>query len=189
MAFTRKPQTFSSSINEVTIGTGEKAVTIGGANIMPLYTFDAPAKNTDTGVDRTLPGIAAYYDGAETIAEIAKRASEMPGADFVALALNGADPNGDNRSVEECVEVAKQVAEAIDVPLVITGARNVEKDTELFSKLAEALQGRNVLFVSAREENYKTVAASAVMASGNKISAESAVDINLAKQLTNGHQT
>ena len=44
MAFTRKPQTFSASINEVTIGTGDKAVTIGGANILPLYTFDAPAK-------------------------------------------------------------------------------------------------------------------------------------------------
>ena len=191
MAFTRKAQVFSSSINEVTIGTGDKAVTIGGANTKPLYTFDAPAKHkvaigveiTDTGVDRTLPGIASFYEGAETIAEVAARAAEMPGADFVVLAMNGADPNGENRSVDECVEVAKQVAEAIDVPLVITGARNVEKDTELFSRLAEALQGKNVLFVSAREENYKTVAASAVMAYSNKISAESAVDINLAKQL------
>ncbi|MBR3353727.1 MAG: acetyl-CoA decarbonylase/synthase complex subunit delta, partial [Oscillospiraceae bacterium] len=191
MAFTRKPQVFSSSINEVTLGVGEKAVTLGGSNTMPLYTFDAPAKHkvaigveiTDTGVDRTLPGIAAYYEGAETIAEVAARAAEMPGADFVVLALNGADPNGDNRSVEECVEIAKQVAEAIDVPLAIVGARNVEKDAALFTSLAEALQGKNVLFVSAREEDYKTVAASAVMAYGNKISAESAVDINLAKQL------
>lgn len=191
MAFKRVPQVFSSSINEVTFGSGEKTVTIGGENTMPLYTFDAPAKNkvaigveiTDTGVDRTLPGIAAYYEGAETIADIAKRAAEMPGADFVVLALDGADPNGDNRPVDECVEIAKAVADAIDVPLAITGSKNVEKDTELFSKLAEALQGKNVLFVSAREENYKTVAASAVMAYGNKISAESAVDINLAKQL------
>ena len=135
-------------------------------------------------MDRTLPGIASYYEGAETIAEIAKRAAEMPGADFVALALNGADPNGDNRPVEECVEIAKQVSDAIDVPLVITGSRNVEKDTALFSSIAEALQGKNVLLVSAKEENYKTVAASAIMAYGNKISAESAVDINLAKQLT-----
>ncbi len=191
MAFTRKPQVFSSSINEVTLGVGEKAVTLGGSNTMPLYTFDAPAKHkvaigveiTDTGVDRTLPGIAAYYEGAETVAEVAARAAEMPGADFVVLALNGADPNGDNRSVEECVEIAKQVAEAIDVPLAIVGARNVEKDAALFTSIAEALQGKNVLFVSAREEDYKTVAASAVMAYGNKISAESAVDINLAKQL------
>ena len=191
MAFKRTPQTFTSTINEVTIGTGEKAVTIGGSNTLPMYTFDAPRKNkiavgveiTDNGVDRTLPGIASFYEGAETITEIAKRASEMPGGDFVVLALEGADPNGDNRPVDECVAIAKEVAGAIDVPLAIIGSKNVEKDTELFSKLAEALQGKNVLFVSAREENYKTVAASAVMAYGNKISAESAVDINLAKQL------
>ena len=49
MAFTRKPQTFSASINEVTIGTGDKAVTIGGANILPLYTFDA--RRGDNGRD------------------------------------------------------------------------------------------------------------------------------------------
>lgn len=191
MAFTRKPQVFSSSINEVAIGTGEKVVTLGGNNTMPLYSFDAPQKNkvavgveiTDSGVDRTLPGIAAYYEGAETIGEIAKRASEMPGADFVVLALNGADPNGDNRPVEECVEIAREVADAIDVPLAIVGSRNVEKDTALFTAISEALQGKNVLFISAREEDYKTIAASAVMAYGSKISAESAVDINLAKQL------
>ena len=191
MAFTRKPQVFSSSINEVAIGTGEKVVTLGGNNTMPLYSFDAPQKNkvavgveiTDSGVDRTLPGIAAYYEGAETIGEIAKRASEMPGADFVVLALNGADPNGDNRPVEECVEIAREVADAIDVPLAIVGSRNVEKDTALFTAISEALQGKNVLFISAREEDYKTLAASAVMAYGSKISAESAVDINLAKQL------
>ncbi|MBQ9814187.1 MAG: acetyl-CoA decarbonylase/synthase complex subunit delta [Lachnospiraceae bacterium] len=191
MAFKRTPQVFSASINEVTLGTGEKAVTIGGGNTMPLYSFDAPPKHkvaigveiTDTGVDKTLPGMAAYYEGAETLTDIAKRAAEMPGADFVVLALDGADPNGDNRPVDECIAIAKEVADAIDVPLAITGSKNVEKDTELFSKLAEALQGRNVLFVSAREENYKTIAASAVMAYGNKISAESAVDINLAKQL------
>ena len=39
------------------------------------------------------------------MAEIAKRASEMPGADFVALALNGADPNGElNDGVREEIE-------------------------------------------------------------------------------------
>ena len=191
MAFKRAPQVFTSSINEVTFGTGNKAVTIGGGNTMPMYTFDAPAKHkvaigveiTDEGVDKTLPGMAEFYEGADSIADIAKRASQMPGADFVVLALNGADPNAGNRPVEECVEIAAQVADAIDVPLAISGSKNIEKDTELFGKLAEKLTGKNVLFISAREENYKNIAASAVMAYNSKISAESAVDINLAKQL------
>ena len=172
MSFKRNPQTFSASVNEVTIGSGEKAVTVGGVNTMPLYAFDAPAKHrvaigvevSDLGVDRSLPGMAVYYEGAETGAQAAKRASEMPGADFVVLSFEGADPNGENKPVEDCVAVAKEVYDAIDCPLAVIGSKNVEKDTKLFSALAEALQGKNVLFVSAREENYKTLAASAVMA-------------------------
>ena len=191
MAFKRVPQKFSASINEVTIGTGEKAMTLGGENVMPLYTFDAPIKNrvrigaeiTDSGVDKTLPGVAEYYAGAETMAELAKRASEMPGADFVVLSLEGADPNGENKSIEDCVAIANEVVGAIDCPLVIEGSKNIEKDAKLFEKLAEALQGKNVLFMSAKEENYKVVAASVAMAYDQKLSAESAVDINLAKQL------
>ena len=191
MAFKRVPQKFSASINEVTIGTGEKAITLGGENVLPLYTFDAPVKNrvcigaeiTDSGVDRSLPGVNEYYAGAETLAELAKRASEMPGADFVVLSLEGADPNGENRPIEDCIAAATEVAGAIDCPLVIEGSRNIEKDAKLFEKLAEALQGKNVLFMSAKEENYKVVAASVAMAYNQKLSAESAVDINLAKQL------
>ena len=191
MAFKRVPQKFTASVNEVTIGTGDKAIVLGGENVMPLYSFDAPIANrakigveiTDSGFDKTVPGIAAFYAGAETIADIAKRASEMPGGDFVVLTLEGADPNGENKSIDECVAIAKDVADAIDVPLAIQGCKNIEKDAEMFNKLAEALQGKNILLISARTENYKTVAASAVMAYGQKISAESAVDINLAKQL------
>ena len=191
MAFKRNPQTFNASINEVVIGTGDKAVTLGGANTFPLYTFDGEAKNkvaigveiTDSGVDTTVPGIAEYYAGCESIGQIAKKASEMPGADFVVLSLEGADPNGADKSVEDCVAIAKEVAENIDCPLAVMGCKNVEKDTQLFEKIAEALAGKNVLFVSAREEDYKGIVAAAVMAYKQKISAESAVDINLAKQL------
>ena len=78
---------------------------------------------------------------------------------------------------------AKAVAEAVDKPLVVAGCKNAEKDAELFSKISEALQGRNILVLSAKEENYKGIAAGAGLAYGQKVGAESAVDINLAKQL------
>jgi acetyl-CoA decarbonylase/synthase complex subunit delta len=178
-------------MNEVTFGTGAKAVTIGGENVYPLYTFDGPIKNkvaigveiTDDGFDASVPGIAEFYAGCDSIGAIAKRASEMPGADFVVLTLEGADPNGKNKSVDECAAIAKEVADAIDCPLAVQGCKNIEKDTELFSKVSEVCAGKNILIVSARQEDYKTIAASAVMAYGQKMSAESAVDINLAKQL------
>ena len=42
MPFVKKPQVFSAKINELTLGTGDKAVTLGGQNVYNLYTFDAP---------------------------------------------------------------------------------------------------------------------------------------------------
>ena len=173
------------------MGLAEAAVKFGGESVYPLYTFDGPIENrpkigveiSDSGYDRTLPGLNEYYGGSEDMAEIARRAAAMPGGDFVVVNLEGADPTGENKSVEECVALVKTVCEAIDKPLAVEGCKNYEKDTQLFEKLADALQGKNVLFLSAHEENYKTIAASAVMAYGQKIGAESAVDINLAKQL------
>lgn len=191
MPFTGKSGKFNAAIRTVEIGTGDKAVKLGGENVMPFYTFDAPIENapkigvmiTDMGLENEPAGVKEYYAGASSFAEIAKKAEEMPGADFVVLRFEGADPNGENRSVEECVAIAKEVGDAITAPLVIEGCKNVEKDAELFAKVAEALQGKNVLIMSAREENYKGVAAAAGLAYNQKVGAESAVDINLAKQL------
>ena len=192
MSFAPKKQAFNAKINAVTIGTGDKAVVIGGQNVLPFYTFDAPIENkpkvgveiTDAGMAMcTTPGQKAFYEGCVTVADMAKKIESMPGASFVALHLEGADPNGENKSVEECVELAKSVAAATDLPLVIMGCKHVEKDAELFNKVAEALAGKNILVLSAREENYKTVGASAGLAYNQKVGAESAVDINLAKQL------
>lgn len=191
MPFTGKSGKFNAAIRTVEIGTGDKAVKLGGENVMPLYSFDAPIENapkigvliTDLGMENEVAGIKDYYAGASSFAEIAKKAEEMPGADFVVLRFEGADPNGEDRSIEDCVAIAKEVGDAITAPLVIEGCKNVEKDAELFTKVAEALQGKNVLFMSAREENYKAVAAAAGLAYGQKVGAESAVDINLAKQL------
>ena len=192
MAFEAKKQAFNSSISTVTIGTGDKAVKLGGVNVLPFYSFDAPIENAPKiGVEITDGGLAAYpqkglqefYAGCETVADMAKRAETMHGASFICLHLEGADPNGANKSVEECVELAKQVAAATTLPIVIMGCKNIEKDADLFSKISEALQGRNILVLSAREEDYKSVGASVALAYGQKVGAESAVDINLAKQL------
>lgn len=192
MPFASKPRTFSASINETVLGVGDKALTLGGQNTLPLNFFDGAAKNapavgveiTDTGFEMSgFPVMAAYYEGASTPAERAKKAAAMEGAAFVCLRFEGADPGGMNRPTAECAAIAKEVAAAIDKPLVITGCKNIEKDAEIFSACAEVCQGKNVLFLSAREEDYKTVGASTALAYGQKVGAESAVDINLAKQL------
>ena len=192
MPFNQKLQKFNAKINTVTIGSGDKTVTIGGDSTYPFYSFDAPSENTpkigveisDMGLENVVSeGIKAYYDGASTIGEMAKKAAAMEGADFVALILEGGDPNGVNKSVDELIAVVKDVADSIDAPLVVEGCKNVEKDAELLPKVAEALQGRNVLILSEKEENYKAIGAAAGLAYDQIVGAESAVDINLAKQL------
>ena len=39
-----------------------------------------------------------------------QKAAAMEGADFVALILEGGDPNGVNKSIDELIEVVKEVA-------------------------------------------------------------------------------
>ncbi len=191
MSFAPKTAPYSGKINAVTLGTGDQAIVIGGQNVLPFYTFDAPIENapkigvevSDNAKSWTVPGIADFYAGCETMADFAKRAETMPGCDFIALHFELADPNGANRSVADCVADAKAVAEVVTKPIVIMGCKNLEKDGELFSKISEALQGKNILVMSAKNEDYKTVGASAVLAYGQKVCAETADDINLAKQL------
>ena len=55
MPFNRKPQKFNASIKEVTIGCGENAVTLGGENVFPFYTFDGDMKNIRLIMDVRLP--------------------------------------------------------------------------------------------------------------------------------------
>ena len=192
MPFEPKKQAFNAKINTVALGTGDKAVAIGGNNVLPFYSFDAPIENAPKiGVEITdgaltqyaQPKLKAFYEGCGDVVDMAVRAQSIPGVSFVVLHLKGADPNGENKSVEECVALAEAVAAKVELPLAVMGSKDVDKDADLFAKIAEKLSGKNILVLSAREENYKAVGASAALAYGQKVGAESAVDINLAKQL------
>ena len=191
MPFTAKSGKFNASINTVEIGSGDKAVKIGGENVLPLYSFDAPIENaptvgieiTDFGMDNEPDCVKKYYEGCESIADIAKKAASFEGVDFLCFRMEGGDPNGANKSTEELIGALKEVAAAVDLPIVAAGCKNAEKDAELLSKAAEALDGRNAMLLAAKEENYKTVGAAAGLAYKQIVGAESAVDINLAKQL------
>ena len=191
MAFAPKTAPYSGKINAVTLGTGDNAIVIGGQNVLPFYTFDAPIENapkigievSDLAAEWTHASLKEFYAGCATMVDYAKKAEAIEGVDFICLNFVGADPNGANRSVADCVADAKAVAEVVTKPIVVMGCKNMEKDGELLAALAEALAGKNVLFMSAKNENYKTVGASVALANGQKLGAETADDINLAKQL------
>ena len=191
MSFTPKTQPYSGKINAVTLGTGDNAIVIGGQNVLPFYTFDAPIENAPKiGIEVSdamdgwdLPGLKELYAGCTSMAECAKKAEAVDGVDFLCLHFESADPNGANRATADCVADAVAVAEACSKPIVVIGCKNLEKDGELLGAIADALRGKNVLCMSAKQENCKTVGASVALASSQKVGAETADDINLAKQL------
>ena len=130
MAFTPKKQAFNAKINAVTLGTGDKSIVIGGENVLPFYTFDAPIANKpkiaieirDKGLEGIVsPGIQEFYAGCESVVDMAVKAQSMEGASAICLHFESADPNGENTSVEDCVALAKAVADAIEMPLIIMG--------------------------------------------------------------------
>lgn len=192
MAFKMSVQKYSGKISEVEIGSGERAIKIGGENILPFYNFDGDQANTQKiGVEMldvypenwTSEIKNLYEDVANDSVKWSKYIEEKIEPDFICLRLEGADPNGLDKTPEECAEVAKKVLENVSLPIVIAGCGNNEKDAKVFEKVAQAVDGYNCLFMSATEENYKGVGAAAGMAYGHKVGAESSVDINLAKQL------
>ena len=137
MPFTKKAHAFKAAINEVTLGTGDKAVTFGGANTFPFYSFDAEAKHkpiigaeiSDMGYEEETEGYKAFYGTADVV-ERAKKAAAMDEVAFICLHFAAADPFGANKSTEDCIAEAKAVAEAIDKPIVVMGCKNIDKDTE-----------------------------------------------------------
>lgn len=191
MSFTPPTESYSGKVFPVTIGSGGKAVTIGGQNALSFHGFEGSVPN--------MPLIACEIqdvppaDWPETVRESyggvsddpvkwAKHCEDSLKARAVALRLVGTHPDRENRSPQDAVKTVKDVLGAISVPLIILGSNHVEKDSAVLVAVAEAAKGKNCVIGKAQEANYKTIAAAA-MANDHKLIAMSELDINLSKQL------
>ncbi|MCF8010023.1 MAG: acetyl-CoA decarbonylase/synthase complex subunit delta [Clostridiales bacterium] len=190
MAVNIAKEKWTSKVSEMVIGTEPNAVKVGGEATLPFLHFEGEIPNR--------PAMALEVndmeptDWPETVTKPFKGVLSDPvawakknveyGADLIALNLVSADPENKDASGEECAETAKAVAEAVDVPLIILGCGVEEKDSEIIPAVGEALSGQNHLLGLATENNYKRLAATA-MVHGHNVIASSPLDINLAKQL------
>lgn len=191
MTFTIPKATYSGRIKEVVLGKGAKSVTVGGETSYPFHMFEGEMPNApriaieiyDVAPDDwSEAALAPYLDVVNDPVAWAKKAVDVYGADLIALQLVSTDPNGLNRSSEEATETAKKVAAAVDVPVVVYGSGNPEKDADLLRKVAEVCDGMNLVLGPVVEDNYKQIGAGAI-AYKHTVSANSPIDINLAKQL------
>ncbi len=192
MAFEIPKQIYSGSIKTVTIGKGEKALTLGGETSYPFYIFEGvmPRKpriamevwDKDPGEEWAAPAYAAIKDVAKDPVAWAQKCIKDFGAEAIALILASTDPNGDNASAESAAATAKKLAAAIDVPLIVYGTSSMEKDAEVLPAVAEACADKSIVIGPVQDKNYKKIGAAA-LAYNHTISANSPIDVNLAKQL------
>jgi acetyl-CoA decarbonylase/synthase complex subunit delta len=104
------------------------------------------------------------------------------GAEMICLQLASTDPNGVNAGAEQAAATVKRVADGINVPLIVWGTANHEKDTEVLKRVCEVCQDKKLIVGPVEEGDYKKIAAVA-LGYGHTIAASSPIDINLAKQL------
>ncbi|NLJ56053.1 MAG: acetyl-CoA decarbonylase/synthase complex subunit delta [Firmicutes bacterium] len=189
---------YRSQVREVVLGatkeeggTRAKTIKVGGQTALPFLHFEGENPNRpivimevwDIVPEEWPANLKSYYEDVyDDPAAWAKKCVEEYGADMIALRFKGADPDGKDASVEDCIAVLKKVLEAVGVPLMILGCGKTEKDSQIIGPLGEAGAGENLLLGVATQDTYKSVA-SAAMAHKHSVIAQSPIDINIAKQM------
>ncbi|MCX5867123.1 MAG: acetyl-CoA decarbonylase/synthase complex subunit delta [Proteobacteria bacterium] len=182
---------YTGKIQEVTIGKGERAITLGGETAFPFYLFEGEiphppriAMEVHDSPPPDWPDAATepFRDVLNDPAAWAKKCVSEYGADAIALRLTSTDPNGANRPAGEVIPLVKAVAAAVPVPVLVLGVGNPEKDTEVLKKVAEECTGQNLVLGPVEEKTYKQIGASAI-GFAHRVLATTPIDVNLAKQL------
>jgi len=192
-----KEESWKNQIQEVTLGatsgdggSRKSTVTLGGENALPYY-FDAemPHRNHVTLDVFDMPiGMAKsvkvnYEDVMNDPAEWAKKAVREFNADMVTIHLISTDPLINDTPAREAAKVVEDVLQAVDVPIVIGGSGNPDKDPEVLEKAAEVAEGERVLLASASLNlDYERIAKAAIDY-GHVVLSWTQLEINAQKEL------
>jgi acetyl-CoA decarbonylase/synthase complex subunit delta len=198
MAFEMPVERWSSGVNVVTIGataenggTRTSTVTVGGEKTLPFLHFEGETPNRPVLAMEVLddpppdwpPALTEPFgDVREDPAAWASKCVEEFGAEMICLRFVGADPEGADKSPDECGAVLKSVLEAVGVPLIIWGCGDYDKDNDVIPVVSQVAAGERCLLGSAEQENYKTIAACS-LADGHMVISEAPLDIQIQKQV------
>lgn len=182
---------YTGRIREVEIGTGEKAIKIGGQNTLNFHSFEGEIPNKPVisfevwdSIPEEWPEscLVPYKDVINDPVIWAKKCIDEYNARCLTIFLNSTDPNGLNKSAEDIRPIIEKIVNEIDIPLIFWGSGNVEKDISVLKMVCEVASGKNVGVGPVLDKNYKQIGASAI-AYKQVIIASTPIDINLAKQL------
>ena len=180
----------AGAVHTVVLGRA-KAVSLGGETAMPFLYEEGVmphpplvALEIDDCEPPEIPEALAKVYGAalKDPAAWARVCVEENGAPVLAIRLQSIHPDVRNAPAETAVAAVEKIRKAVDVPLVIVGCGDDERDNEVLPKVSQAMKGENCLLGIATQTNYKTLAATC-LADGHAIIAESPIDINIAKQV------
>ena len=191
-------QTYPGKVIEVKLGatrseggTRGKSVIVGGETTPAFYTFERqtphpPVISLDV-FDMKVPLAKAVKmhlrEVLEDPAAWAKLAVEKFGADLVTLHLISIDPLLKDSSPQEAVKIVEDVAQAVDVPLVIGGCGDPKKDADVFEAVAETFAEERFLISSITKDMDVERCAKFIKKNGHVALSFTPMDLNLAREL------
>lgn len=185
-------QAYTGAIRQAELaGAGTSGIKVGGSATMPFQLFEGEMPNKpmiafevlDVKPEEWPDSLARHFAGVmdNPVAWAGKCVKEY-GADAICISMVSTDPNGMNRPAGEAAKAAAEVVKNIEVPVVVWGCGNGEKDTETLRELTSLIGERKVCLAPLSDSNYRAIGATA-MAFRYPIVAASPIDVNLAKQL------
>jgi acetyl-CoA decarbonylase/synthase complex subunit delta len=191
-------ETYPSKIAEVKLGatkseggTRSRSLTIGGETTPAFYTFEGrmphpPVVAVDV-FDMKVPLARAVKmhvkDVMEDPAAWAKLAVDKFEADMLTLHLVSADPLIKDTSPKEAAKTVEEVAQAVDVPLIIGGCGDPIKDADVFEVVAEEFAGERFLINSITRDMDVERCAKFIKKNGHVALSFTPMDLNMAREL------
>jgi len=191
-------ETYPGKIVEVKLGatkgeggTRGRSMIVGGETSPAFYTFERPTLHppviTLDVFDMAVPLSKAVKMHVKDVigdpAAWAKLAVEKFGADMVTVHLISIDPLLKDATPKDAVKTVEEVAQAVDVPLVIGGCGDPVKDANVFAEIAETFAGERFLISSITQDMDVERCAKFVKKNGHVALAFTPMDLNLAREL------
>lgn len=182
---------YPGEVAEVQLGAGtRKPVFLGGQKA--LYRFEEPQPNppvvTFDVFDIPMPGLPRpirehFEDVMEHPGDWAKKAVKDFGANMVTIHLIGTGPKVMDKTPQQAAADIEEVLQAVDVPLVIGGSGDPQKDPIILEAAAAAAEDERCLLASANLDlDYRKVAKAAVDYN-HAVLSWAITDINMQKTL------
>jgi len=191
-------ETYSGRIVEVQLGatkseggTRGKSITVGGERSPAYYLFENPTPHppvvTLDVFDTKVPLAKAVKMHIEEVVgdpvAWAKLAVEKFGAEVITLHLVSIDPLLNDTPPKEAALTVENVLQAVDVPIIVGGCGDPQKDLRVFEKVSTVAEGERVLLSSITLDMDIEKAAKAAKKHGHVALAFTSMDLNHAREL------